>query len=132
MVGNNALATQHQQELAAAQAQQGRRTEEHEYEGKASAQAGLNLNIFAAVSGIFSGKSKKTTDTNADGSSHSVEHSKGAGKMHGAGHGVLNAVGKTDTEVRERHRITEEAVSQNERRNIETVDHLGIEDTPRK
>lgn len=94
--------------------------------------AGLNLNIFAAVSGIFSGRSKKTTDTNADGSSHSVEHSKSAGKMRGSGHGVLNAVGKTDSEVKETHRITEEAMSQNERKNIETVDHLGIEDSPKK
>lgn len=36
----------------------------------ANLQAGLNLNIFGALSGVFSGKSKK--ETAADGSS--VEH----------------------------------------------------------
>jgi hypothetical protein len=91
-------------------------------------QAGVNLNIFAAVSGIFSGKSKKTTDTKPDGSSHSVEHSTGAGKMRGAGHGVLNAIGTSETEVRERHRITDDAASSQQKQKIENVDHLGIED----
>lgn len=38
--------------------------------GHANLQAGLNLNIFGALSGVFSGKSKK--ETAADGSS--VEH----------------------------------------------------------
>ena len=38
--------------------------------GHANFQAGLNLNIFGALSGVFSGKSK--TETAADGSS--VEH----------------------------------------------------------
>lgn len=36
-------------------------------------QAGLNLNLFGALSGAFSSKSKKTTHNNADGSSLSVE-----------------------------------------------------------
>ena len=38
MAKNNALTTREQQEVAATQGQQGRRIEEHEYEGKASAQ----------------------------------------------------------------------------------------------
>ena len=38
MARDNALTTRQQQEVAAAQAQRGRRVEEHEYEGKASAQ----------------------------------------------------------------------------------------------
>ena len=88
----------------------------------------MNLNIFAAVTGIFAGKSKKTTDTKPDGSSHSVEHSRGAGKMRGAGHGTLNAIGQSQQEVRERHRITDEAQAENHNQKLETVDHLGIED----
>jgi hypothetical protein len=35
--------------------------------------AGLNLNLFGALSGAFSSKSKKTTHTNADGSSDVTE-----------------------------------------------------------
>jgi hypothetical protein len=44
--------------------------------------AGLNLNIFGALSGAFSFKSKKTTHTNADGSSEVVEEGEGRGKSH--------------------------------------------------
>jgi hypothetical protein len=89
----------------------------------------LNLNIFAAVSGIFSGKGKKTTDTKADGSSHSVEHTRGAGKMHGSGAGTLNAIGKGESEYRERHRLTDEAVATDQKQQLQGIDHLGIEDS---
>ena len=41
-------------------------------------QAGLNLNLAAAVSGLFSSKSKKTT--NADGSSVEEKEEQAAGK----------------------------------------------------
>ena len=45
-------------------------------------QGGLNLNLFGALSGALSSTSKKTTHTNADGSSTSVEdrHDQGKGK----------------------------------------------------
>jgi hypothetical protein len=44
-----------------------------------SKQAGLNLNLFGALSGAFSSKQKKTTQQNADGSSTTTEdkHDKG-------------------------------------------------------
>jgi hypothetical protein len=66
-------------------------------------------------------KGKKTTDTNKDGSSHSVEHSDGSWK--GAGHGTLNAVGESESSVVERHRIA----AKQEQQRIEKEDHLGIE-----
>lgn len=50
-----------------------RDVESQEHHAKASASAGLNLNLFGALSGALSSKSKKTTHTNADGSSTSVE-----------------------------------------------------------
>ena len=61
-----------------AQAQQyasrgARDVETQEHHAKASASAGLNLNLFGALSGALSSKSKKTTHTNADGESTSVE-----------------------------------------------------------
>lgn len=61
-------------------ASQGARdVETQEHHAKASASGGLNLNLFGALSGALSSKSKKTTHTNADGSSTSVEdrHDKG-------------------------------------------------------
>jgi hypothetical protein len=47
-------------------------------------QAGLNLNIFGALSGAFSSKQKKTTHQNADGSSTTTEdkHDKGTCSSH--------------------------------------------------
>jgi len=76
------------------------------------AKAGLNLNIFGALSGVFSGSSKK--ETAADGSS--VEHRNDKAAMKGwfslsrilreqwltlnagAGAGNLSAVGNADVE----------------------------------
>jgi hypothetical protein len=71
-----AQAQQVQQQSAA---QGARDVEEQEHHAKASASGGLNLNLFGALSGALSSKSKKTTHTNADGSSTSVEdrHDKG-------------------------------------------------------
>ncbi|KAF2995321.1 palmitoyltransferase swf1 [Curvularia kusanoi] len=65
-----AQAQQVQQQSAA---QGARDVETQEHHAKASASGGLNLNIFGALSGALSSKSKKTTHTNADGSSTSVE-----------------------------------------------------------
>jgi hypothetical protein len=47
--------------------------ETQEHHASANASAGLNLNVFGALSGAFSSKSKKTTHQNADGSSEMVE-----------------------------------------------------------
>lgn len=71
-----ARAQQVQQQSAS---QGARDVETQEHHAKASASAGLNLNLFGALSGALSSKSKKTTHTNADGSSTSVEdrHDKG-------------------------------------------------------
>ena len=72
-----AQARQVQQQAAS---QGARDVETQEHHAKASASGGLNLNIFGALSGALSSKSKKTTHTNADGSSTSIEdrHDKGA------------------------------------------------------
>ncbi|KAM0699334.1 hypothetical protein Q7P36_001381 [Cladosporium allicinum] len=61
---------------------------------KASASAGLNLNLFAALSGVFSGSSKK--ETAADGSS--VEHRNDNAGVKGAGAGNFSALGAADLE----------------------------------
>jgi hypothetical protein len=71
------------------------------------------------VSGIFSGKKSKKTDTNADGSSQSVEHSKGRGYVEGSGVGTLNAIGSGEASVAERQRRTIEGTQ-------EQIDHLGL------
>jgi hypothetical protein len=92
----------------------------------------LNLNIFAAVTGVFSGKGKKTTDTMPDGSSHSEEEHTGKGKMRGAGAGTLNAVENSNSEFRERHRLTDEVTAAEKDTHVAKVDHLGIEDGPKK
>ena len=59
-------------------------------------QAGLNLNVFGAVSGMFSSKSKK--DTAADGSS--VEHRDERAAVKGAGAGNMSAVGAAQGQAR--------------------------------
>lgn len=61
------------QSLSQAQSQSAQDVETHERTARASGEAGLNLNLFGALSGAFSSKSKKTTHTNKDGSSHAVE-----------------------------------------------------------
>ena len=45
-------------------------------------QAGLNLNLFGAVSGALSSKSKKSTHQNPDGSSDTVEDRAEQGEPH--------------------------------------------------
>ncbi|KAF2671370.1 hypothetical protein BT63DRAFT_423577 [Microthyrium microscopicum] len=143
MAPNNTIATARraeQQQIAQQdQAQRLRSTETQEYEAKASAQAGLNLNIFAALSGVFSGKKTKTTDRDADGKEHSVEHSVGHGKVRGAGHGTLNAVGRGEASERVKHTKTDERLlEQSERHGTKQVessaqfDHLGLEGPPSK
>jgi len=89
-------------------------------------QAGLNLNLFGALSGVFSGKSDKMTDTKVDGSSCTEEKSQGVGKVRGEGGGSVNALAaaKADAGTREMR-----AVKGGEGGNGEGggVDHLGLE-----
>jgi len=132
MSRNSQVAKTQQQQISASQAQgqQMRRIEEREVNASASAQGGLNLNIFGAISGIFSGKSKKTTDTAADGSSHSVEHRHGTGRAKGVGGGTLDVVAQGEARSQERQRLIEErmAVDQSTKaKAVGVVDHLGIE-----
>ena len=99
----------------------------------AAAQAGLNLNLVGAISGAFSGKGKKTTDTKADGSSHSVEDTKGHGTMAGSGAGTLNAVGEGKANTHEKYRKTVEAdesesksKGESKSKAVKQTDHLGL------
>jgi len=97
-----------------------------------SSQAGLNLNIFGAISGVFSGRSRKVTDTAKDGSSKTTEHSSGEGAWKGAGHGTMNAVASGQADAKERH-LKAESESVTASKQAKRVDHLGlgglIEDT---
>jgi hypothetical protein len=105
------------------------------YTSNTTCQGGLSLNIFGALSGVFSGKSKKTTDTAADGSSKSVERRRGTGHVDGAGGGTLSAVGQGTVQSQERYRMVEEGMQAQEqgRKTLEkNVDHLGIESAPMK
>jgi hypothetical protein len=57
------------------------------YQHRANAsQAGLNLNLFGAVSGALSSKSKKSTHQNPDGSSDTVEDRAEQGEPHSQYH----------------------------------------------
>jgi hypothetical protein len=92
--------------------------------------AGLNLNIFAAVSGVFKGRSTKTTDTKKDGSSHSVENREEMGHVNGAGAANLKAVGDAHSHERYRKGIEAEQSQQHQQ-----IDHLGlgaVEDAPKR
>jgi hypothetical protein len=104
-----------------------RETEEYETGTKASAQGSLNLNLFAAVSGLFGSKTTKTTDVAPDGSSQSVENSKGVGHVKGVGAGTLDvqASGEAKDYAKKTH-----AVEQNQKqgqKQLQQVNHLGIE-----
>jgi len=128
MPGQVAKLDPEQQQLAAQQQRKGdRRTEEHEYESKASASTGINLNIFAAVSGIFSGKSKKTSHTDANGETHTTEDFEGHNRVKSAGHSTLNAVSNASSSTKERHRITDESM-QDDRKMIQGKSEPSLED----
>ena len=83
-------------------------------------QAGINLNIFAAISGIFGSKTQK--ETKADGSS--TEHTQSAGRMKGAGAGNLSAMGEANAETTDR-RLRANASP----RTVEGQAHQTIEDS---
>ncbi|KAF4543192.1 Membrane protein [Lasiodiplodia theobromae] len=76
--------------------------EAREQYARAEAKAGLNLNIFAALSGSMFQRKTKTTDTAADGSSRVVEQTDTAARGKGAAHGNLSAYGAARAEGRDR------------------------------
>lgn len=69
--------------------------EDEEQSAKASASAGLNLNVFGALAGAFSGKNSKKAEE--DGSTLE-EHEQDASVSAGAGAGNLNARGAANAE----------------------------------
>ncbi|KAF1349791.1 hypothetical protein BDV97DRAFT_398596 [Delphinella strobiligena] len=72
--------------------------EEKEASVSGSASAGLNLNVFGALSGAFSGKSSKQQEN--DGSS--VERKENSQHISGVGMGSLNAAGAANAEAKSR------------------------------
>ena len=92
------------------------------------AQAGLNLNVFGALSGAFSSKSKKQTHQNPDGSSHSVEDREELGRANGVAQGQGQAFVKGESEQGARKmRGVEGERAQGKIVEGKRVDHLGIE-----
>lgn len=96
-------------------------------------QGGLNLNIFGALSGAFSGKRKTTKNTNADGSSIEVVDEEGQGHARGAGAANMNAYGAAQAQADERRSKQQGAEqkklagSSKQQKQVQQVDHLGIE-----
>ncbi|KAF2680890.1 hypothetical protein K458DRAFT_372967 [Lentithecium fluviatile CBS 122367] len=119
-----------QQQQLQSQHQYARDTETQEHHASANASAGLNLNLFGALSGAFSSKSKKTTHTNPDGSSLSVEdrQDQGAANAAAQGHGTAYAAGNT-TESAKKQKSREIGQGAQQAKQIQgrKVDHLGIE-----
>jgi hypothetical protein len=88
------------------------------------------LNIFAAVSGVFKGRSTKTTDTAKDGSSHSVENREDESVINGISRGNLKAAGTAQSSEKYRKGVEAQQLQQREQ-----IDHLGlgvIEDAPKR
>ncbi|KAF4312652.1 membrane protein [Botryosphaeria dothidea] len=122
--------------------QQLQQIEAREQYASGEAKAGLNLNLFAALSGSMFQRKNKTTDTRPDGSSRSVEQTDTAAQAKGAGHGNLSAFGAARAEGRDRAigkestRALEEdskernkkakALKQKGEEKAQEVDHLGI------
>jgi len=119
-----------QQQLSAPQQRQSvKRTEEHEYEASASASTAINLNIFAAMSGVFSGWSKKKTETDADGKTHETEDKHEQSRVRSAQHTTMNVVNTASSSRKARHRITEEGTAEeNHGKAIEGESQHAIED----
>ncbi|EME49164.1 hypothetical protein DOTSEDRAFT_121804 [Dothistroma septosporum NZE10] len=68
--------------------------EEKEQSAKASASAGLNMNVFGAIAGAFS--SKNTKKTEEDGSA--LEEEEKSASVRGAGAGSIDAQGAAHAE----------------------------------
>jgi hypothetical protein len=120
-----------QQQQVQGQQQYARDTETQEHHASANAQAGVNLNLFGALGGAFSSKSKKTTHNNPDGSSTSVEdrHDQGAAHAQAAGNG--SAYGSANAQEGSRKQKSREIgqgqAQAKQVKGSKTVDHLGIE-----
>ncbi|KAK7185782.1 hypothetical protein PSPO01_08032 [Paraphaeosphaeria sporulosa] len=120
------LAQQHQ-----GQQQVARDVETTEHKSSANASAGLNLNVFGALSGALSSSKRKETHTAPDGSSHTVEdaHDKAAAAGHAAGSGSAFAQGSAQDGVKHEKR-REVAQAQEQGKLVagqqQRVDHLGI------
>ncbi|KAJ4313861.1 palmitoyltransferase swf1 [Neodidymelliopsis sp. IMI 364377] len=112
-------------------AQGARDVEEQEHHAKASASGGLNLNLFGALSGALSSKSKKTTHTNADGSSTSVEDRHDKAAANGIAHGQGSAYAAADAEEGGKKTKSREVGQQASQTKAvsgsKRVDHLGLE-----
>ncbi|KAF3042699.1 palmitoyltransferase swf1 [Didymella heteroderae] len=123
-----ARAQQVQQQSAS---QGARDVETQEHHAKASASGGLNLNLFGALSGALSSKSKKTTHTNADGSSTSVEDRHDKAAANALANGSAQAFASADAEEGGKKTASREvAQSASQGRAVSAskkVDHLGIE-----
>ena len=89
-------------------------------------QAGLKLNIFGSLTGVFAGRRRKVTEQSASGTLQSIEHEQTAGWIQGDATGTMEAEAQTTTTVKERHRLTDEKREVRQKK-LETVDHLGIE-----
>ncbi|KAI4660788.1 uncharacterized protein J4E79_005356 [Alternaria viburni] len=102
--------------------------EVQEHHASANASAGLNLNLFGALSGAFSSKQKKTTHQNADGSSTTEEdkHDKGSASAAVGGRGSAYAAGNAQQSSL-KAKESGMAQEQKQGKKVEKVDHLGIE-----
>ncbi|KAL5414282.1 hypothetical protein PMIN06_009375 [Paraphaeosphaeria minitans] len=121
------LTQQHQ-----GQQQVARDVETTEHKSSANASAGLNLNLFGALSGAMSSAKRKETHTAPNGSSHTVEdtHDKAAAAGHAAGQGSAFAKGSAQDGAKHEKR-REVAQTQEQGKLVsgqrQRVDHLGIE-----
>ncbi|KAH7397339.1 hypothetical protein BKA66DRAFT_437906 [Pyrenochaeta sp. MPI-SDFR-AT-0127] len=120
-----------QQQQVQQQQQYARNVETQEHHASANASAGLNLNLFGALSGAFSSITKKTTHKNADGSSISVEdkHEQGVAKAIAQGQGNAYAAGNAqEHSLKANERIVGQEASQAKKvEGKKQVDHLGLE-----
>ncbi|KAF2181097.1 hypothetical protein K469DRAFT_590407 [Zopfia rhizophila CBS 207.26] len=128
---SRALTKKEAQQQQLQQQQYQRDVETQEHHASANASAGLSLNLFGALSGVFSSKSRKTTHSNPDGSSHSVEdrHEQGVAHGYAAGQGTAYAQGNA-VENGKKQKSREIGEGQQQTRQIKgtkQVDHLGIE-----
>ncbi|KAF1938160.1 hypothetical protein EJ02DRAFT_437342 [Clathrospora elynae] len=122
-----------QQQVQQQQNQHAGSNEVQEHHASANASAGLNLNLFGALSGALSSKSKKTTYQNADGSSTTTEdrHDQAGANGVAAGQGKAYATGKAqERSLKSSERGVGQEVSQGKKsvvKGSKTVDHLGLE-----
>ncbi|KAF1812120.1 hypothetical protein P152DRAFT_482657 [Eremomyces bilateralis CBS 781.70] len=119
-----------QQVAARSQEELGQHIEQEEHYSSANAQASVNLNIFAALSGAFSSKTKKKTKStpNKDRSTtdRSTEENHSVGHARGVGFANMNAAAAAEAKEGRRN-IKQRAEMEGQRMVEARVDHLGIE-----